>query len=408
MDGDERSGRFDHLFAEPIRETISLETYGAWRAVRSADAVSLSFGFPFPSSFPDQELIDAAEGLFEDEPEVALQYGGGEYSKGLQDAIVERSRTRGIPCDPDDVVLTNGATHAIDVVCRTFLDPGDGLIVESPTFMGALYAFRNYGVTVDGCPMDKHGLDVEVLAETLRRRRDAGEGIPTLVYTIPTFQNPTGTTMSLDRRRRLLELAAEYDFVVLEDDAYGELRYEGAPVPTLAELDDDGRVVHVGTFSKTIAPGIRTGWAIAHEEIADALKGVAVGGSNTFTRGLLGRYFHDGYYEETLEALRSEYAHRRDHMLACLERELPPEATWTEPEGGFFVWVEFDAPVDTEELLYDAAEEGVTFLPGSMFFPDEGGENALRISFSYVSPEEMEAGIEALGRAARNMLDRIE
>ena len=404
MNGDERSGRFDHLFAEPIRETVSLETYGAWRSVRSADAVSLSFGFPFPSSFPNEELIDAAEGLFEEEPATALQYGGGEYSKELRDAVAERAQVRGIPCEPENVVLTNGATHAIDVICRTFLDPGDGLFVEAPTFMGALYAFRNYGVTVDGFPVDERGLDVEAVAEELRRRRSAGESLPTLFYTIPTFQNPTGTTMSLDRRRRLLELAAKYDFVILEDDAYGELTYEGSPVPTLAELDDEGRVVHVGTVSKTIAPGVRTGWAIAHEEVADALKGVAVGGSNTFVRGVLGRYFEQGYYEDTLEELRAAYARRRDHMLTCLERELQSEATWTEPAGGFFVWVEFDAPIDAEELLYDAAEEGVTYLPGSMFFPDGGGENALRISFSYVSLEEMEAGIEALGRATRNSL----
>ena len=391
MSEDERSGTFDHLFTETVRAGIGEDGYGSWRSIDAPGAVSLSFGFPYPDSFPEEELVAAAEAVFEAEGEHALQYGGGDYVDRLVDAIVEAERRKGIDCGPENVLLTNGATHAIDVVCHTFLEPGDELFVEAPTFMGSLKLFENYGVERTGFESDADGLRVEAVAAELEHRREAGEATPKLLYTIPTFQNPSGTTMSLERRERLVELAATYDFVVIEDDVYGRLRFSGEDVPPLAALDGTGRVVRTNTFSKTVAPGVRSGWVLA-------------GGANTFTQSVLGRYCTEGPFEENVAELRAEYAARCDHMLDCLEEHMPAGTEWTEPDGGFFIWVTLPEAIDTEALLPRAAEEGVTYLPGELFFPDDRGHDSLRLSFSHVSPEEMDRGVAALARAARSAL----
>ncbi|MDS0294552.1 PLP-dependent aminotransferase family protein [Halogeometricum luteum] len=384
------------------------EGYGAWRSITAPDAVSLVFGFPYPESFPNEELVAAARAVFDEEGDVALQYTGGEYAGALADVVAEHARDRGVDCDPGDVVLTNGSTRAIDAVCRTFLEPGDGVFAEAPTFMGALNLFRGYDAAVTGLPTDADGLDVGALETELAARRAAGRPAPKLLYTIPTFQNPTGATMPLERRRRLLELAAEYDFVVLEDDAYGALRYDGDPVPPLKALDEEGRVVRVGTFSKTIAPGVRTGWVVAEGEIREQVERMNPGGTNTFTRGVLARYCREGHFERNVEAFRGEYERRRDRMLDALDAHMPPEATWTDPDGGFFVWVTLPEGLDSAALLPEAAEEGVLYLPGEHFYPDGGderGERGLRLSFSYAAPDEIDRGIEGLARACQRVLD---
>lgn len=401
----ERTGKFDHLFTETVQESVGGSPYGAWRSVSSENAASLGLGFPFPESFPNDELTESTEALLDVEADSALQYGGGDYSDQLAEAVAERASERGIDCDADGVMLANGSTHAMDTICHTFLEPGDCMFVEAPTFMGALSVFRNYGVEIDGFELDEDGVDLDAVESELAARRADGRELPTLFYTIPTFQNPTGTTLSLDRRKRLLELAEEYDFIVLEDDAYGELRYDGESIPTLAELDDEGRVVHVGTFSKTIAPGVRTGWVIAHQEILDQVRGMASGGTNTFTQGVLGHYCEEGHLERKIVEFREAYEKRRDHMLDCLDEHMPEEATWTEPDGGFFIWAELPEGIDTEEMLSTAAEEGVVYLPGSMFFPGDRGENGIRLSFSYAPLDEMERGIEALARTTRAAMD---
>ena len=384
------------LLTPIARESLDRSGYGDWRAIAGADAVSLAFGFPYPGSFPIDRLERSVASVLETEGTVALQYGGGEHAKRLERVVLEREVARGIDEDDVAVLVTNGATHAIDGICRAFLEPGDTVVVEEPTFMGAIAVFENFGVDVVGAPVDDDGLNVDALGDRLADRGDRGCDDPTLVYTIPNFQNPTGATLSLRRRERLLELAETYDFVVLEDDAYGDLRYEGAAISPLAALDDVGRVIRVGSFSKTIAPGVRLGWLTAAEPIRNAVASIAAGGTNTFTRSVVGHYCDAGHLDDSLPELRRTYARRRDRMLEALETYMPPAVTWTEPSGGFFVWVTLAPSVDTDALLEPAIDAGVTYLPGSMFYAGDAGTNRLRLSFSYESPDDIDAGVRSL------------
>lgn len=395
---------FEHL----LSERASLDRGGIeypWRDLLTPDTVLLTFGFPFPDSFPNENLVEAAETLLGAEPDEALQYGGGDAADDLPAIVAERARRRGLDCSADEVLLTNGATDALDLACRTFLDPGDAAVVEAPTFTWSLAVVRSHGVDTVGVEMDDDGLDVDALAVELARRRRAGLEMPKLIYTIPNFQNPTGVTLVAERRERLLDLAAEYDFIIVEDDAYGELRFEGEDIPPLRALDDDGRVIHLGTFSKTIAPGVRTGWVIADEAVIDRMRSLHTGGPNAFIRGLIATYCREGALEAAVPELQAAYRDRRDHMLSCLERYMPEAAEWTEPQGGFFVWVELPTTIDTFEMLPDAVEEGVAYLPGDMFYADGGGAHSLRMSFSLAATEAMERGIAALGRTVERQLD---
>ena len=393
MSENDNVASIEHLLRDTVRDVIDRSAYGDWRTIATAEAVPLSYGFPDPALFPAEELIESVEGVIREKGDDALQYGGGEYSDRLAEFVAQREREKGIE---EEVLLTNGATHAIDSVCRAFLDPGDHILVEAPTFMGALGVFWNYGVDITGIPLDEAGMDVDALATELETRRETDRELPKLLYTIPDFHNPTGTTLSRDRRERLLELAAEYDFAILEDGAYTDLWYGGEAPPPLASLDDSGRVIRVGTFSKTVAPGVRLGWLTAPDRIRTATRTVAPGGTNTFTRSVVGWYCDQGHFERVLPTLRDAYADRRDRMLDSLAAQMPEGVTWTEPDGGFFLWVELPAEIDTDAMLEPAADTGVTYLPGSLFYPGDRGTNALRLSFAPVDSEQLDSGIRAL------------
>ena len=397
MQEDSSSTPLEHLLTEPVREAIDRSAYGSWQNIATEEAVSLSFGFPDPDLFPDAELSESVDAVLEEEGEKALQYGGGEYSETLETFLTEQESTRGIDFERDELLVTSGATHAIDSTCRAFLEPGDTILVEEPTFMGVLGVFWNFGVDVIGVPVDDDGLDVSALETVLETRRARGQDSPKLLYTIPDFHNPTGTTLSRGRREKILELATTYDFAVLEDGAYSDLWFDEETPPPLAALDETGRVIRIGSFAKTVAPGIRLGWLTAPARVQKAVRTVAAGGTNTFTRSVVGRYCDVGYFDTLVTTLRDVYAEKRDHMLDELEIHMAEDVTWTEPDGGFFIWVELPEHIDTAEMLEPAANAGVTYLPGSLFYPGDGGTNCLRLSFTYVKENDITAGIEVLG-----------
>lgn len=399
MSEDTQSSSLEHLLTDPVRDVIDKSAYGSWRGIATEDAVSLSYGFPDPDRFPQSALAESVEAVLAEEGDDALQYGGGEYRDALPSFLEEQERERGIDLETHDLLVTNGATHAIDTVCRAFLEPGDTIVVEEPTFMGVLGVFWNFGVNVVGVPVDENGMDVDALEATLAERRENGEDSPKLVYTIPDFHNPTGTTLSRDRRERLLDLADAYDFGILEDGAYSDLWLDEQPPAPLAALAETDRVIRVGSFAKTIAPGIRLGWLTAPSQIQTAIQTVAAGGTNTFSQSVVGHYCESGQYDEALPTIRETYLDKRDHMLDELDAYMPADVSWTEPAGGFFVWVELPDHIDSGAMLESAAEAGVTYLPGAMFYDSQGGESALRLSFTYVKKDEISEGIEALAES---------
>jgi 2-aminoadipate transaminase len=292
------------------------------------------------------------------------------------------------------------------LIAKAFIDPGDIIITEGPTYLGALQAFSAYEPDVRAIPFDADGIRIDLLEAELER---IGHNNPRLkfCYVIPNFQNPGGVTMSPERRERLVELSHEYGFMLVEDDPYGRLRYDGGHRIPLKALDDD--VVYLGTISKTFAPGFRVGWVVAKEHVLAKLNLVKQGTdlcSSTFDQIVVEHYYKDTDWQRTLQKFVKTYRTRRDAMLAALEEFFPPEATWTHPEGGFFVWVTLPDYVDTASMLPEALEAGVTYVPGDSFFPDgQTGKNSMRINFSFASPENIREGIRRLAEVIEERLE---
>lgn len=397
--GEKVAGRVRKMRSSAVRDLFSA-------AVRP-DIISLSGGMPDVSLLPATAIKKATRAALDDERPVALQYGGTSGRAETRAAICnEIMRDIGIRCRPDELMLTSGAQQALDLIARTFIDPGDIILAEGPTYLGALQAFSAYEPDIRCIQLDSEGMRMDLLEEELER---IGKGNPRLkfCYVIPNFQNPTGVTMTPSRRKRLLELADEYGFMVLEDDPYGRLRYDGGHMIPLKALDE--RVVYLGTISKVFAPGLRTGWIAAPKGVLAKINLVKQGGDlcgSSFDQVVVEHYFADLPWRRTLQKFVKTYGARRDAMLAALEELFPPEASWTVPEGGFFVWITLPDYVDTGSMLAEALEAGVTYCPGDSFYPDgKRGKNCLRVNFSYESPENI---AEAIRRLAAVVEERLE
>lgn len=389
--------RIDKMRSSPVRDLFSA-------AVRP-DIISLSGGMPDVSLLPITSIRKAVRAAVESR-EQALQYGSTDGRVQTRKVVCDLVRDIGIRCKPDQVLLTSGAQEALDLLGKVFIDEGDIIITEGPTYLTALQAFSTYEPEVHAIPFDDEGMRMDLLEAELEK---IGKNNPRLkfCYTIPNFQNPGGVTMTQARRKRLLELSHEYGFIVIEDDPYGRLRYEGGHQIPLKAQDD--RVVYLGTISKILAPGLRTGWIIAPRSIISKVNLVKQGADlcgSSFDQIVVEHYFTETPWQRTLQKFVKTYRTRRDAMLAALEEHFPPEATWTHPEGGFFVWVTLPEYMDTGSMLAEALEAGVTYVPGDSFFPDgTQGKNCMRINFSYETPENIE---EAIRRLAGVIEDRLE
>lgn len=370
---------------------------GPRRRRPKADAIPLTFGYPYPESFAIDELIRAASTSLTEEGRLTMQYGGGPSTQDLRQYLFSRAVDRGVSPEGNDIMLSAGSMQALDIAGRTLIDPGDMVMIEAPSYFGAIRIFRSWGARIVGFPMDNSGLITGAVEDQLKRWRGDGRPIPKLFYAISNFHNPAGVTMSAERRRELLRLASEYDFLVLEDDAYGELRFEGSPVPSLKTLDDGMRVVQTGTFSKIIAPGMRLGWAIGPEALVGEMsRANSGGGLSTFVTGVLHAFCRDGDLDRRIDTLREAYRRRRDAMVFALETHMPDGVTWNNPEGGFFLWLEAPAEVDMEMLAPEAEDMGVTYMPGTAFFTDGRGKNYARLCFSFCDQEHLRRGVEIL------------
>jgi len=366
----------------------------SFRGKTRKDNIPLSFGYPFPDSFPVEDMTKAAVASLAEEGTLTLQYGGGPSAENLRQFLFDRAARKGIAKEGNDIMLTAGSMQALDIAGRTLMDFDDVVMVEAPTYFGALRVFQSWGAQIIGFPLDDQGLVTDVVAQQLAAWRTAGRAIPKVFYVIPNFHNPGGVTMSLARRQALLKLAAEYDFLIIEDDAYGELRFEGEPVPSLKALDTGMRVIQTGTFSKVIAPGVRLGWAVGPAPLIEEMGHVNVGGGlSTFVEGILFSYCRDGDLDARIDDLRGQYRTRKDAMVASLETHMPAGVTWNNPEGGFFLWLEVPAEVDMDKLAGKARDLGVTYVGGSAFFTDGRGKNYARLCFSFCTPEQLDRAV---------------
>lgn len=369
--------------------------------------ISLAFGAPAPEFFPAAGLAEAAQAALADVPaySVALQYGQVNGNPVLLAELGKKlEREEGRLVEPDSLAITNGSSQAIALAVQVLANPGDVCLVETPTFMGTIRTLRFHGVTAVPVPVDAQGLDPDALEAALRRLRAAGTP-PRFLYTIPTFSNPTGITMPVARRRALLDLAVRHDVPVIEDDAYGDLRYEGEPVPALHALDRHGVVVRLGTFSKIVAPGVRLGFVWADPALVARLQPFkSEGATNGLTSLIVGTFMRQGRLAPHIETLRRGYRARRDAMYTALEAEMPREVSWTRSEGGFFVWLTLAPAVDAEKVMAAATDERVVVMPGTACFPDGQGSHCLRLSFSLQPLDRLAEGVRRLGRAIRAAL----
>jgi 2-aminoadipate transaminase len=397
--------RTQHLTGSAIRELLKL--------TQNPEVISFGGGMPAPELFPLREVEEACHRVMAKSGREALQYGATDGYPPLRAMIARHTARYGIRVKPANVLITTGSQQALDLIAKLFIDDGDKVIVDAPTYLGALQSFNLFGAAYASIPMDDCGLDVRVLKAALRTR-------PKFMYLLPNFQNPTGLTMSLERRRAVVELAAANSVPIVEDDPYGQLRYEGDHLPSLALLDSlahpDGRksgeppsnVIYLSTFSKTLAPGLRLGWIIAPTDVITKLTLLKQGAdlhSSTFAQVVAYEVGRGGFLDRHVRNLRQEYRRRRDVMLEALAHNFPESwgVTWTRPAGGLFLWVRLPAGMDTQVLLSAALEQNVAFVPGVSFFaPDYPRQEAaryMRLNFSYAEPERIREGIRRLAAA---------
>ena len=390
--------RTEGMRASDIREIL--------KVTAQPDIISLAGGLPAPELFPVDEYRRAFEWVLETDGAVALQYGPSEGYRPLRALLAERLSSFGMACTPDDVLVTNGSQQALDLIGKIFLNPGDTVLVEKPTYLGALQAFNQYQATYAAVPMDEDGMCVDDVEHALTRAGKNGQRIK-FIYALPNFQNPTGRTMSLARRQRLVELADQFGVPIIEDDPYGELRYEGQALPTLKSLDRHDSVIYLGTFSKILAPGFRLGWILAGPQVQEILlHGKQPSDLHTGMAQQMATYqvAKDGFVDEHVKHIIDFYRERRDVMLRAIEEHFPPAAHYTRPAGGLFVWAELPAHIDTRELLLDAIQEKVAFVPGQGFHSDFSGTNTMRLNFSNVPPDQLREGVRRLGLAIQRRL----
>jgi 2-aminoadipate transaminase len=399
--------RYAGLFAERTGAMRSSAMRDLMAVTARPEVISLAGGLPDTSTFPPQSFAAQMTRIAQESAAEALQYGPTEGFEETKDCILQVMGAEGMLPDPEDVIVTTGGQQAIDLVCKTLVDPGDVVICEAPTYPGAVPVFCSYQAAVLQIECDGDGMRVEVLEEELERL--AGEGRrPKFVYSVPSFQNPAGVTMSLERRRRLVELARLHELLVVEDNPYGLLRYGGEALPPLYQLDGGDYVIYVGTLSKILSPGIRLGWAVAPPPVMEKIvlgKQASDLCTSTLTQYFVREYFAEGRWRQYVADLVEIYRGRRDAMLEALREHFPAQATWTEPEGGLFIWATLPEYIDTGDLLAKALGDDVAFVPGQAAYVDGRGRNSMRLNFSGVGEGEIREGVKRIGKVIAEQVE---
>ncbi len=397
--------RYAGLFAARTQVMKSSAMRDLMAITERPEVISLAGGLPDTSTFPPGSFAAVMQGVA---VERALQYGPTEGLAEVKACIREVMAAEGTTgIHDDDLLVTTGGQQVIDLVCKTLLDPGDVVIAEAPTYPGAVPTFCSYQADVVQIEMDEDGMRIDVLEAELARLDAAGR-VPKFIYTVPTFQNPAGVTLSVERRRRLVALARERELLVLEDNPYGLLRFEGDPYPTLHSLDGGDYVVYLGTFSKILSAGLRLGWAAAPRPVLAKMnlgKQAADLCSSSLTQLFVAGFFADGDWRRYVDDLIGLYRRRRDVMLEALAEHLPAEATWTTPRGGLFVWATLPDYIDTTDLLARGLRENVAFVPGRAAFLDGRGGSSMRLNYSGVGEDAIREGVRRIGKVVSEQLE---
>lgn len=363
------------------------------------EIISFGGGFPNVLTFPVEDLKKIMNDLLDEQPERVLQYGSTEGSVLLRTELAKRYQKEGLDVSIKNILITTASQQALDLLSRIFINPGDTVLCGLPSYLGALQAFYSY----QGNPV---GVERDEETDAVVKALIAAGKKPKFIYAIPDFQNPTGVTMNMEKRRELIEVARKYDLIIIEDSPYKDIRFEGKSYPTLYSMDPE-RVILLGTFSKTFVPGFRLGWILANEQVIDRVI-VAKQSADLCTpilnQEVAGRYLASGKFDENLQKTIKLYRGKRDLLLTCLEKYMPEGVTWTHPEGGLFILITLPEGMDSKELFQIAIKENVAFVIGEVFYCDGGGKNTMRLNFSYVTDAQMDEGIKRLGNAIRKMM----
>lgn len=384
--------------ASAIREILKL--------VQNPEVISLAGGMPDPTTFPTEELNEVVKQILAKNSACALQYSSTEGLTELREFILNWLDEAKEKAGLDNIMITSGSQQGLDLVSKVLLNPGDTLIVELPSYLAALNAFRSYGGEMAGIPMDDEGMQIDILEETLTKLKNDRKKVK-FIYTISNFQNPAGVTMSLARRKKILEVAKKYEVLILEDNPYDKLRFEGEPIPSIYSLDNEGYVISLGTFSKILCPGLRLAWILGNKEIIEKL--VIMKQATDLCTAVLNQLIAYEYccqndIDKNIESNVEIYRRKRNAMLEALDKYFPVEVTWTKPQGGFFVFATLPEYIDTGEMFKEAIEENVAYVPGGPFFADGKGQNTMRLSFCFPSVEDIDEGIKRLGKIIKKRI----
>ncbi len=390
--------RMNGLKASEIRELLKL--------TQQPEIISFAGGLPAAELFPIEAIQAANQKVMAEKGRIALQYGPTEGYPALREQIVKLMARQQITADPSQLLITNGSQQGLDFVAKAFVDPGDVVITESPSYLGAINAFKAYEPTFVEVEMDDLGMRMDALEEALKNNPGTK-----FIYTIPDFQNPSGLTLALDRRKKMVELANQYDVVIVEDNPYGELRFEGEFLPAIKHYDTQDRVIFLGTFSKIYCPGLRLGWMFAGKEILEKMNMLKQGAdlqASTLSQIEVATFLEDNDITKHIEKIKEVYMHRRDLMLNAMDEHFPKEVKFTRPEGGLFTWVTLPKGLNAKEIAPKALEKKVAYVPGGSFFPNGGGENTLRMNYSCSSDEQIVQGVKRLGEVFKEAIAEMK
>jgi 2-aminoadipate transaminase len=394
---------WDQHYAQRTHNIKSSAIRELLKVTELPEVISFAGGLPAPEVFPVEEVSTITQQVLKERSTQALQYGPTEGYGPLRELLAHKMSQNGLHVSVENVLITSGSQQALDLLGKILLNPGEHILVENPTYMGALQAWSSYEPAYIAVRSDECGIVLEEVEAILRQRR------PKYMYIQPNFQNPGGVSLTLERRKRLVELANHYSIPIVEDDPYGELRFEGSPLPSLLEIDGithqqtsyQGHVIHLNTFSKILAPGLRLGWVTAPAEVINKLVQAKQGAdlqAGSLNQLIAYEMLQQGIIERHIPLIRDVYRQRRDAMLTALQDYFPADITWTHPTGGLFLWITLPEGMDATTLLQNAMEYKVAFVPGADFHANGGGENTLRLNFSNASPEKIHEGIMRLGK----------